>query len=157
MVRKDRYKIKRTKDLSNEQLRQINQLWNQEYPVKLKDRFGLLLEGVRNYHHYLIEDEDQKLLAWAVDFEKDDEIRFSIIVDRESQAKGLGKLLVKALNENLGEYYGWVIDHQHDIKQSGEHYRSPLLFYLNQGFELLADQRIDNEILSAVKIKRRIS
>ena len=33
---------------------QVNALWNSEYPVKLKDRFPLLLEGVDEFCHYLI-------------------------------------------------------------------------------------------------------
>lgn len=47
-------------------------MWNDEYPIKLKDRFGILLEGVENYNHYLIE-QNNNVLAWAVEFEKEKE------------------------------------------------------------------------------------
>jgi len=146
--------IIRTKYLTDFQFQQINRLWNEEYPSSLKNRFGSLLDGVENFNHYLIEDENKNILAWAVDFEKDSEIRFSIIVDNKEQGKGLGKSLVGKLKESLGEFYGWVIDHNNDKKENGESYNSPLPFYVKQGFEIVHDQRIDNDILKAVKIKR---
>lgn len=149
-------KIIKSKYLNSDQLQQINQLWNDEFPVNLKDRFENLLDGADNYNHYLIEDSNKTILAWAVDFEKDNEIRFSIIVNKMYQGKGLGDLLVKNLKKDLGAFYGWVIDHNQDKKQNGETYQSPLLFYVKQGFEVLYDQRIDTDILKAVKIRWRV-
>lgn len=145
--------IQQTKQLTDIQFQQINQLWNDEYPVTLKDRFGLLLDGVENYTHYLIEDAQKNIIAWAVGFEKDNEIRFSIIVDAQQQGKGLGQLLINRLKEALDEVYGWVIDHNNDLKANGEYYQSPLSFYEKQGFEVLRDIRVDTEMLKAVKIK----
>lgn len=147
--------ITKTKSLSKNQFQQINQLWNQEYPIKLKDRFGLLLDGVDNYNHYIIE-QNNIILAWAVDFEKENEIRFSLIVGSEYKKKGLGSLLIQRLKHDLGEFYGWVIDHNEDIKQNGEFYMSPLAFYKSKGFEVLSEHRIESDIISAVKIKNKI-
>ncbi len=149
--------IIRTKYLTDFQFQKINRLWNEEFPLNLKNRYGGLLVGVDNFNHYIIEDENKNILAWAVDFEKDSEIRFSIIVDNKEQGKGLGKLLVGRLKENLGEFYGWVIDHNNDKKENGECYLSPLPFYVKLGFEIVHDQRMDNDILKAVKIKRIMS
>jgi hypothetical protein len=149
--------ITKTKNLTDLQFKQINQLWNEEYPVKLKSRVGILLDGVENYNHYFIEDDNKNILAWAVDFEKDNEVRFSIIVGSNQQGKRLGSLLLKRLKADLGEFYGWVIDHNEDIKENGENYRSPLQFYIKHGFEILHDTRIDNDMLKAVKIKRIMS
>jgi GNAT superfamily N-acetyltransferase len=146
-------RITRTKHLTPVQEEQINELWNLEFPVRLKDRFRLLLEGVDHYHHYLIEDTGQKVIAWAVDFEKDKEIRFSVIVDPEFKGKGLGKSLVNHLKTENEEFYGWVIDHNEDLKSNGEHYLSPMAFYVKNGFEILHDQRIESDMLRAVKIK----
>ena len=64
----------KTKILTEKQIIQINQLWNDEYPIKLKDRFALLLDGVEIYKHYVIEDAYQNVMAWAVDFEKENQI-----------------------------------------------------------------------------------
>jgi GNAT superfamily N-acetyltransferase len=145
--------IIKTKHLSFAQTQQINRLWNEEYPVKLKDRFGILLEGAQDYNHYLIEDKDNIILAWAVDFEKENEVRFSIIVDGSQQGKGYGRQLVKRLKNDLGIFYGWVIDHNDDKKSNGLNYMSPLSFYVKQGFEVLEDERINTEMIKAVKIK----
>ncbi|MES2780779.1 MAG: hypothetical protein V4651_12875 [Bacteroidota bacterium] len=146
-------KIVKTKTLSAHQASAIDKMWNEEYPLKLKDRFPMLLEGVVNYNHYLVEDEAHNLLAWAVDFEKDGEIRFSIVVKAAQKGKGFGALLVNRLKVENNEFYGWVIDHNDDVKSNGERYETPMPFYLKHGFEILQDVRIDTEMIRAVKIK----
>lgn len=145
--------IVKTKALSAHQASCINRMWNEEYPVKLKDRFPLLLDGVVNYNHYLIEDESKSVLAWAVDFEKEGELRFSIIVTTAQKGKGFGALLVERLKADNNECYGWVIDHNDDVKSNGEQYQTPMPFYLKHGFDIMSDVRIDTEMIRAVKIK----
>jgi hypothetical protein len=87
-------KIIKTKKLNELQISQINDLWNDEYPLKLKDRFPILLDGADWHNHYIIEDKQQNVIAWAVDFEKEKQIRFSIIVASKHKGKGLGGLLI---------------------------------------------------------------
>lgn len=146
-------KIISTKILSEKQSSQINQLWNDEYPLKLKDRFPILLDGADWYNHYVVLDEAENVVAWAVDFEKEKQIRFSIIVSSKHKGKGLGGLLIAQLKEENKEFYGWVIDHNDDLKSNGEYYQTPMPFYLKHGFEILNDIRIDNEMIKAVLIK----
>lgn len=146
-------KTSRSQTLTTAQLSRINQLWNEEYPITLNDRFPLLLEGVGNYHHYLIEDDHQKVIAWAVDFEKDGQVRFSIIVSSAYKGRGLGTQLMECLKANNDELYGWVIDHNEAKKANGEPYLSPLDFYVKRGFEILQDVRIDTEMIKAVLLK----
>jgi GNAT superfamily N-acetyltransferase len=145
--------ILKTNILTPLQSAQINQLWNDEYPLQLKDRFPILLEGTDRHNHYLIEDVDKNVIAWAVDFEKEKQVRFSIIVSSGHKGKGLGGLLMNKLKTENQEFYGWVIDHNDDLKGNGEHYQSPMSFYLKHGFEILNDQRIDSEMIKAVLIK----
>lgn len=145
--------IIKTGDLSALQAEQIHLLWNKEYPVKLKDRFAILLDGAAWHHHYIIEDANQQVMAWAMDFEKEKQVRFSIIVASEHKGKGLGGLLIDKLKAENKEFYGWVIDHDEDMKANGEHYKSPMPFYLKHGFEILHDKRIDNDMIKAVLIK----
>ncbi len=142
-----------TIELTNLQSAQINQLWNDEYPIQLKDRFPILLDGVDWHNHYLIEDADKNVIAWAVDFEKEKQVRFSIIVSSGHKGNGLGGLLINQLKTENKEFYGWVIDHNDDLKSNGEYYQSPISFYLKHGFEILSDQRIDSEMIKAVLIK----
>jgi GNAT superfamily N-acetyltransferase len=146
-------KIIKTKKLNELQISQINDLWNDEYPLKLKDRFPILLDGADWHNHYIFLDEEQNVIAWAVDFEKEKQIRFSIIVASNHKGKGLGGLLIDQLKEENKEFYGWVIDHNDDLISNGEKYLTPMPFYLKHGFEILNDIRIDNEMIKAVLIK----
>lgn len=59
---KPKMKIIKIKRLTDNQFQQINKLWNKEYPVNSKDRFGSLLDCLTNYNHYLIEDENKNIL-----------------------------------------------------------------------------------------------
>lgn len=146
-------KISKIKELSASQSEQINRLWNDEYPLKLKDRFPLLLADVDSHNHYIIEDNNKNIIAWAVDFEKDRQVRFSIIVSSIHKGKDLGGMLIEKLKTENKEIYGWVIDHNDDLKSNGEYYKTPMPFYLKHGFEVLKDNRIDNEMIRAVLIK----
>lgn len=145
--------IEKIKSLPKKQFEQINALWNLEYPVKLKDRFPLLLEGVDEFCHYLILTQDHDVVGWAVAFTKDQQTRFSIIVHPENQKFGFGKALLNRLKEDYSEFYGWVIDHNNDLKANGEHYKSPLSFYLKNGFIVLPEHRLDTEMIKAVLVK----
>jgi GNAT superfamily N-acetyltransferase len=86
-------------------------------------------------------------------FEKEDERRFSILVVNKYQGQGLGKQLIEAFKKDYPIFYGWVIDHDDDVKTNGEKYVSPLPFYLQLGFTILNEQRIDTEMISAVKVR----
>lgn len=146
-------KIKQQKTLSQQQLDQINRLWNEEYPINLANRLPLLIEENEVLSHYIIENEQEQIIAWALDFKRENEISFSIIVSSEYKGKGLGRLLINKLKEQNDEFYGWVIDHDNDLKVNDEKYASPLAFYEHLDFEVLSDRRLQTELISAVKIK----
>lgn len=142
-----------TATLSDNQIQQIDVLWNQEYPKNLMNRFSILLGDATNYRHFILENEAQQVLGWAVLFDKENETRFSKIVGEASKGMGLGSRLMDALKQACPCFYGWVIDNDNDIKNDGSIYRSPLTFYLKHGFEVLSDQRLDTPIIKAVKVK----
>jgi GNAT superfamily N-acetyltransferase len=146
-------KITKTKILSENYFLQINHLWNNEFPIALNERFPLLLNGIENYNHYFIENSDHLIIAWSVVFEKDNEKRFSIIVDSKYKSKGLGTLLINKLKSEYDLLFGWVIDHNDDMKINGENYISPMPFYLKHDFEILINIRIENDMIKAVMIK----
>ena len=93
------------------------------------------------------------MIGWAVAFEKDKQIRFSIIIHTNFKKKGLGGMLIDKLKAGHDELYGWVIDHNNDLKMNGDYYLSPIDFYLNKGFNILHENRIENEMIRAVLIK----
>lgn len=138
--------------LSQSQSMQIDRAWNEEYPIKLNNRFGLLLNDTKSHLHYIIENEKQEVIAWGVMFEKDAERRFSILVLSKYKSQGLGKQLIDAFKKDYPVFYGWVIDHDNDVKANGEKYISPLPFYLKLGFNILSEQRIESEMIAAVKV-----
>ena len=140
------------KNLTEDQIKEIDLLWNEGYPVKLKNRFGTLLDGISEYEHHLLLNELDKVIGWAVAFVRSDEIWFSIIISSANQNKGYGKILVESLKKNFKNLCGWVIDHNNDLKYDGSVYYSPKQFYIKNRF-ILTNERIETDILSAVKIK----
>jgi hypothetical protein len=58
-------------------------------------------------------------------FFRDDEDWFAIRVDKNSQGSGKGSLLMEELKNSLN---GLVVDHENDVKQNKEHYKSPCCF-----------------------------
>ena len=42
---------------------------------------------------------------------------------------------------------------RNDKRENGEPYISPMSFYLKHGFEILQNERIETEMIQAVKIK----
>ncbi|MEZ4800048.1 MAG: GNAT family N-acetyltransferase [Flavobacteriales bacterium] len=144
--------IVKTMQLSPAQFSQLSEMWNEEYPLNLKDRFALLIDEGSNIRHYIINDEYENIRAWAMLFDKDDETRFSIIVKKENQGEGLGKSLIRALQNDCNSFNGWVIDHNNDLKSDGTHYLTPLDFYRKIGFKVSHDVRIDTDIIQCVKV-----
>jgi len=93
-----------------------------------------------------------KRSSLGVKFETDEERRFSILVLSKYKGQGIGKHLIDSFKKDYPIFYGWVIDHDNDVKANGEKYVSPLPFYLKLGFNILNEQRIDTEMISAVKV-----
>jgi len=143
--------------LLNEQNLVVFQIWNSEYPKKLAfqktEDFNEYLNKLEKPNHYLLQNNENKIIGWAIDFIRDNEKWFAIIIDSKEQEKGRGKLLLTELKKYNVELNGWVIDHNNDLKKTGEKYKSPLDFYVRNNFEVLSEIRMENEILSAVKIK----
>ena len=141
---------------SDQQKKDIYQLWNSEYPAQLGyQRFSdleLYLANLKNPVHYFLGDDDGKAIGWAFVFERDDERWFAIIVDGSMHQKGLGSLLLNMLKENEPILNGWATDHNRYVKQDGRPYPSPVAFYLKNGFIVHHEERLDNDKINAVKI-----
>ena len=145
--------IHQTEFLSAKQFSEINALWNEEYPLKLKDRLALLLEDNTKTIHFYLLDKFEQIIAWSVLFEKEQDLRFSILVSRKHQKQGLGSILLTEMKKENLAFSGWVIDHDSDLRSDGSNYASPLNFYLKNGFSIDESCRLNNEMIKAVLVR----
>lgn len=136
---------------------EILNLWNNEYPEKLNyqnlSNFDNYLKNLEKQSHVLMIDKNKTVKGWYFDFNREDEKWFTIILDTTVHGKGFGTKLLNLAKEKETELNGWVIDHNNDIKKNGNKYKTPLEFYLKNGFEKLTENRLEFEKISAVKIK----
>lgn len=134
-------------------------LWNAEYPQQLGHQniseFDNYLHNLSEATHYLLIDENEQIKGWGISFWRDNEIWFAIILDEKIHGKGFGTLLLNELKKAEIELNGWVVDHENDIKQDGEKYKSPLAFYSKNDFTVCKEIRLETAKISAVKIKWR--
>ncbi|WP_228515125.1 GNAT family N-acetyltransferase [Flavobacterium sp. MR2016-29] len=152
-------KIVEKEILSKEEKEFLRQLWNDEYPARLhlktSEDFELYFNGISSTKHYLLFDDSNKIIGWTFTFLREDEDWFAIILNSKIQGKGNGSLLINEIKNKNTNLNGWVIDHENEVKQNNEFYKSPMPFYLKNGFTVLTEIRIENEKMSAVKINWR--
>lgn len=151
-------KIIQEKRLKLNHKEQLMKLWNNEYPIKLRyetlSDFERYLKSLKNSDHVLLVDDiNDNIIGWAVDFEREGGKWFAIIVDSNYQGNGAGKKLLNHLKARNAILNGWVIDHDEEVKSSGKPYRSPLGFYKKNEFSVENDIRLMNSMINAVKIK----
>ncbi|PKB16719.1 hypothetical protein [Flavobacterium sp. 5] len=150
-------KIIQTTVLTLEEKQCLFKLWNFEYPDKIVyskiSEFEDYLEKLSNQKHYLLINELNEILGWSFTFLRDNDNWFAIILNSNIHRKGYGTTLLQELKKNSLVLNGWVIDHQNEIKQNKETYISPLDFYTKNGFLVNQDVRIENDKISAVKIR----
>jgi hypothetical protein len=149
--------IIQTTELNEQVKKQILDLWNNEYPEKLTynslTEFDNYLHNLSNLTHYLLTNKENLILGWALKFERENEKWFAIILSEIIKGKGLGRKMLIELKKEEQVLNGWVIDHNNDKKKNGQLYVSPLKFYEKCDFEILVDERLELDKISAVKIK----
>ena len=154
---KDHLKITKTTELNEVDKRQVFDLWNSEYPEKLTYNnileFDNYLNNLSNLNHYLLTNKEHLIFGWGLTFEREDEKWFAIIISEKIKGKGLGRKMLDELKKEKQVLNGWVIDHNNDKKKNGQKYISPIKFYEKCDFNILADERLELDIISAVKIK----
>lgn len=146
-----------TKELSEAHKKDLLDLWNREYPVNLAyhslAELEAYLEKLGEPFHILLQDEKQNIKGWCFSFWREEERWFAIILDANIQGKGYGRKFLEQIKEKETILNGWVIDKGHYLKKNGEAYRSPLAFYLKNGFHPVQDQRLELDTISALKIQ----
>jgi acetyltransferase (GNAT) family protein len=144
-------------DLTEAQKLRLFNLWNNEYPIKLcyptLSDFENYLGKLENKTHFLLVNEIQQILGWALLFERENEMWFAIIIDTSVQGKGFGSDLLKRLKSKTDTLSGWVIDHNNDKKSDGSDYKSPINFYIRNQFKTNNTIRLELDVISAVKIE----
>lgn len=152
-------KLVETSLLDNAQKEGVLLLWNQEYPVELAyvsiQELDVYLAKLITPRHVLLYDEDGTLLVWYADFDRDRDRWFAMIIHPAAQGLGIGTFLLEQARKLHSELHGWVIDHHFSKKSDGSVYRSPIVFYLKNGFEVMPHLRLETERLSAVNVRWR--
>jgi GNAT superfamily N-acetyltransferase len=152
-------KFIKTNILNDTQKTQIIELWNNEYPKKLRhesfESFESYLKNLKEQNHILLIDNENFVKGWYADFIRENEKWFAMILNSELQGKGFGTKLLNEAKRKEKELNGWVIDHNNDIKQNGEFYQSPIKFYEKNEFKIINRIRLELDMISAVKIKWR--
>ncbi len=136
-------KIIQTIELNEDLKKQVFDLWNSEYPDKLTyqnlNEFDNYLQNLNNLKHFLLINNIDFILGWALTFDRDNEKWFAIILSEKLQGKGLGRKMLDEIKNN-------------EKKKNGQPYISPLTFYQKCDFEILSDDRLELDKISAVKI-----
>lgn len=147
----------KTKQLSEQQKERIMALWNAEYPASLSyntmAEFDEFLDKIEQLSHYMLLQDDQTVIGWISVFIRNEETWFSVLLDTAFQRQGLGRQLINLAKKDYDVLNGWVIDNHISKKSDGSLYIMPLPFYLKNGFVVLENIRLENEKLSAVKIR----
>jgi len=150
-------KIIQTLVLTLEDKCSLFKLWNAEYPERIgyKDLFEFenYLNELAEVKHFLLVNDWNQISGWAFAFVREDEDWFGIIIDSKMQGKKFGTLLLDEVKKNRSVLNGWATDHQNDVKRNKEPYWSPLGFYTKCGFVVNQNIRIENDKISAVKIR----
>ncbi len=148
--------FKSTEILNPTEKIQILNLWNKEYPfnIQLSDLSELesYLANLKDKRYILVQSSDGEVIAWYMDFIRDEERWFAMIVGGRFQGKGLGGKLLQLGKEQNTELNGWAIQENDYKKGNGEWYTSPIPFYRKNKFEILSNVKLETKYLTAIKI-----
>ena len=154
-------KFTEVKDLTNQQKREVLNLWNTEYPVKLFlpniSEFDEYLEPLTEKSHTLLIDEDGTIKGWLILFVRDNEQCFALILDSSLQGKGWGSKFLDWAKGRKQELIGWVVDNDDELKRNGEYYKSPILFYKKNNFEIHPEIQLIKKEVKGIKVIWRSS
>ncbi len=143
--------------LSRLQKEQIRSLWNREYPgdIMLESPAALeaYLSKLEDHRHLLLCDTDENIRGWYFDFIRDNTRNFAMIIDHSLQGRGYGRRLLNKGRSGLRSLQGWVVTASDYLKANGQVYRSPLGFYLKNGFRLCEGETQETKALKTVKIR----
>ncbi len=148
--------IRRSHSLETSHKERIFELWQSEFTSGVSYEsmaaFEAYLIKWENPMHFVLMDSQGELQGWLFAFDRDGDRWFSMLLDPAVQGKGYGSKLLEAAKAVESQLNGWVVDHDRHLRSDGKAYRSPIDFYLKNGFEVKADERFETEQLSGVKL-----
>ncbi len=145
-----------TQILTTLQKQQIIDLWNESYPAAIRhenlESFDNYLAKLTGHNHILLLDKQDVVKAWFFDFIRENDRWFAMIVSPELQGKGIGSRLLylgKAFSEELN---GWTVYDTAYKKANGQPYRSPVEFYIKNGFQIHPEIVWETPVMNSIKI-----
>lgn len=149
-------KYLKVNSLSPKDKQEILELWNNEYPRNLRyeslEQLENYLKELKDQSHILIVNDNDRIIGWYFDFIREGERWFAAILNSDFQGKKFGTKLMELAKENRNELNGWVIPSSDYMKLNATPYRSPLGFYVKNGFQVHPDIKLETDKISAIKI-----
>ena len=143
--------------LTTTQKEEILTLWNTVSPANIShdtiESLEEYLKTLNNVIYTLTLDDQEKVVGWFADFDREGGRWFAMLLDASVQGKGVGSSLLTQVKSRYDDISGWVIDHSDDARLDGKPYISPVNFYLKNGFEIVSDVRLELDYLSCVKMR----
>lgn len=150
-------RFKECSSITDTEKQQLYELWNNEYPKQLSynniSELDNYLNDLESHEHTILLDQESRIKGWCFKFDRDNARWFAIIIDRSLFGKGFGSKLLHHAKQNENELNGWVIDSHEEETINGYKYRSPLNFYLKNGFHILENNRFEKDKISAVQVQ----
>lgn len=150
------YKDKTLTVLSEKEKSGICSLWNNEYPLCIRQKdvvqFENYLGSLGNPLHTLFMDKDENILGWFCVFRREDKYWFALILDSKLHGKGIGRSILLDAKSNYSQLFGWAVLTEGLEKQDGSIYRPSIGFYKRLGLTIYSDEVFETELMSTVKI-----
>lgn len=150
-------KFVNTKILSEHQQSQLFLLWNNESPriisYEKENDLKKFLAHLIQPRHILLIDKDKNVQGWFVDFLKNDEKWFIVIINSRLKGKGYGSKILTKAKEINSELNGWIINTHEYLLINGNTYIPPIKFYKKNGFEIFPEIMRKTNGLKTIKIR----
>ena len=142
--------------LQYNEIQSLRELWNAEYPSCIQynsiNEFNNYLSTLDKANHILIKDNNT-IIGWFADFEREKERWFLMILSQKSQGKGIGSKLISMVKQKYSILNRWVVTNNDYKKTDGTLYKSPVGFYKKLGFTFFEDITLNSSELKAIKIQ----
>ena len=111
----------KTPELSTAQKEGVIKIWNSEYPKSVMHQtiasFDDYLSQLKDKTHFLLLNDVDNILGWAVLFERNNGRWFALLIDSLLQGKGYGTELLTKLKKSEQILNGWVVDSNNVFKK----------------------------------------